>query len=57
MALTDEMPEEAQTPFEPPPALEGGLEAAATEDTEPVLAESKAEDASGDGGEEARTDG
>lgn len=57
MALTDEMPEEAQTPFERAPALDGGLEAAATEDGEPVLAESKAENASGDGGEEARTDG
>src|SRR5690242_10606579 len=36
MALTDEMPEEAQTPFEPAPAFEDGSEAAEDEEAAPI---------------------
>ena len=55
MALTDEIPEEAQTPYETPAPLEKSADAGGDEEPEPVQAE--AEQALADGEGEARGDG
>jgi len=55
MALTDEMPEEAQTPYEAAPPLEDRTEAAEGEDREP--AETEPEPAPETSEDEARSDG
>lgn len=50
MALTDEMPEEAQTPFEPAPDFEGGREAAEDEEAAPIkMSENGEGEAASDG--------